>query len=318
MPTRAAIARSSPALSDLIGPCPAGDSRSSLARHAPPRSGCRLDGLAPAARSAKSSGMRHWSASIRSTMPARRSASSRRTWLRTQESVPSPGTRTAPRRECRKANGRDRLGPQACGPDDCSEPERGPRPRRPPRRMYPEPVRDAVIALWEASDRICGKRLKAMIPTLLPALERHERLKLDEHDRGLLLAISAATIDRLSSEARMVARGGRRRRAGFSSAVRREMPVRTFNDWNDPPPSFCEVDLVAHCGTSVTGAFLQTPMRVDIATGRTECFPLLVRESGLASNLHGQQVSASVKTCPAMTMERPTPRPRASRAAGRS
>ncbi|MCZ7658066.1 MAG: hypothetical protein M5U07_09490 [Xanthobacteraceae bacterium] len=135
-----------------------------------------------------------------------------------------------------------------------------------------------MIALWEASDRICGKRLKAMIPTLLPALERPERLKLDEHDRGLLLAISAATIDRLSSEARMVARGGRRRRAGFSSAVRREMPVRTFNDWNDPPPGFCEVDLVAHCGTSVTGAFLQTPMRVDIATGWTECFPLLVRE----------------------------------------
>jgi hypothetical protein len=35
-----------------------------------------------------------------------------------------------------------------------------------------------------------------MTPTLLPALERHGRLKLDEADRERVLAISAATIDR--------------------------------------------------------------------------------------------------------------------------
>ena len=39
-----------------------------------------------------------------------------------------------------------------------------------------ENVRDALVALWEASDRVCGKRLVAMIPALLPALERHGRL----------------------------------------------------------------------------------------------------------------------------------------------
>jgi hypothetical protein len=37
-------------------------------------------------------------------------------------------------------------------------------------------VREALIVLWDASDRICGKRLKAMIPTLLPAMERHGHL----------------------------------------------------------------------------------------------------------------------------------------------
>ena len=39
-------------------------------------------------------------------------------------------------------------------------------------RLYDEAVRQAIIILWEASDRICGKRLKALIPVLLPALER--------------------------------------------------------------------------------------------------------------------------------------------------
>ena len=32
------------------------------------------------------------------------------------------------------------------------------------RRIYDEAVREAVILVWEASDRICGKRLKAALP----------------------------------------------------------------------------------------------------------------------------------------------------------
>jgi len=31
---------------------------------------------------------------------------------------------------------------------------------------------DALTAMWEASDRVCGSRLMAMIPILLPALEQ--------------------------------------------------------------------------------------------------------------------------------------------------
>src|SRR5215472_2344842 len=37
---------------------------------------------------------------------------------------------------------------------------------RPARRVDDDAVREALIALWEASDRICGKRLKPLIPTL--------------------------------------------------------------------------------------------------------------------------------------------------------
>jgi hypothetical protein len=63
-------------------------------------------------------------------------------------------------------------------------------------RTYGRSIRDALIALWEASDRLCGKRLVIMIPTLLPALERHGRLKLCADERPLVLRVSAATIDR--------------------------------------------------------------------------------------------------------------------------
>ena len=34
------------------------------------------------------------------------------------------------------------------------------------RRIYDEAVRQALIVVWEASDRICGKRLKAALPSV--------------------------------------------------------------------------------------------------------------------------------------------------------
>ncbi|TIP69870.1 MAG: hypothetical protein E5X53_34365 [Mesorhizobium sp.] len=92
--------------------------------------------------------------------------------------------------------------------------------------------------------------------------------------------MSPATMDRLLAEVRVVARGGQRRRAGMSSAVRRSVPVRTFGDWNDPPPRYVEVDFAAHSGTSSSGSFVQTMVLTDIATGWTECVPVRTRDSG--------------------------------------
>lgn len=145
---------------------------------------------------------------------------------------------------------------------------------------YGSNVREALIVLWETSERLCSKRLKPLIPVLLPALERHGRLELDDALRSKLMTVSPATMDRLLTEVRMVARGGQRRRAGMSSAVRRSVPVRTFGDWNDPPPGFVEVDFVAHSGTSSSGSFVQMMVLTDIATGWTECIPVRTRDSG--------------------------------------
>jgi len=44
---------------------------------------------------------------------------------------------------------------------------------RPDRRVYDDAVREALIVVWEASDRICGKRLQPLMPILVEAMERH-------------------------------------------------------------------------------------------------------------------------------------------------
>jgi hypothetical protein len=45
---------------------------------------------------------------------------------------------------------------------------------------------------WEASDRICGKRLRPLVPVMVEAMERHGDLRLAPAVRISLLAMSAA------------------------------------------------------------------------------------------------------------------------------
>ena len=94
----------------------------------------------------------------------------------------------------------------------------GPRPER---RLYDDAVREALIVIWEASDRICGKRLKALVPILVEAMERHGHLHLAPEIRTRLLTMSAATIDRALKGVRETAGGRKRRRTVASTALRR-------------------------------------------------------------------------------------------------
>jgi hypothetical protein len=145
-------------------------------------------------------------------------------------------------------------------------------------RLYDEAVRQALIVLWEAADRLCGKRLKALIPMLVDAMERHGHLSLDPAVRTKLLSVSAATIDRALRETRRQADGQRKRRTGVGAAIRRSIPVRTFADWRDPPPGFFEVDMVEHCGGPKTdGNYVHSLVLTDIASGWTECVAMPVR-----------------------------------------
>jgi hypothetical protein len=46
-----------------------------------------------------------------------------------------------------------------------------PRERLAAPRIYREAVKESLIVLWEEADRICGKRLKALLPQLVEAME---------------------------------------------------------------------------------------------------------------------------------------------------
>jgi hypothetical protein len=117
------------------------------------------------------------------------------------------------------------------------------------------------------------------LPVLLAALERHGHVSFDATVRAGLMAVSAATIDRMLCGVR--ASAGGRRRVKATAGVRRSVAVRTFADWHDPLPGFLETDLVVHSGESMAGSFVSTLVLTDIASGWTECVALAVREASL-------------------------------------
>ena len=59
-----------------------------------------------------------------------------------------------------------------------------PPPHRLGARVYDAAVRDALVILWEAADRICGKRLKAALPLFIKSMEAHGHLRLADGVRA--------------------------------------------------------------------------------------------------------------------------------------
>lgn len=157
-----------------------------------------------------------------------------------------------------------------------SQPKRRQTRQRP--SICDEAARGVLIVLWEASDRVCGKRLKALLPILLPALERNRHLKLEEEIRRKILSMSAATIDRLLQ---MPRRAGRTKKPRVVPEPRRRIKMRTFADWNEPLPGSMEMDLVAYCGEVNRGSYVHSLVLTDIASGWTEAAPIVVREGTL-------------------------------------
>lgn len=140
---------------------------------------------------------------------------------------------------------------------------------RPP--GYGAAAREALLHLWEVADHLCSKRLHPFLAELATVMKRHGELAISTEAEQQLLAMSPSTIDRVLHPHRL---GLKRRpltttRPG--SLLRSAIPIRTFSEWTENRPGFMEVDLVAHCGESAEGFYLNTLCAVDVATGWNEC-----------------------------------------------
>jgi hypothetical protein len=140
-------------------------------------------------------------------------------------------------------------------------------------RRYDEAVRRALPVLWEASDRVCSKRLKALLPVLLEALERHQRLRLDPATRLKLTRISAATIDRLLVEARAADLIDRPRRS--PTVPRHSSPIQRYSS-RIVRPGEVYLRWEASGSGDTMGRRPCTLVLVDVFTGWTDYALLLV------------------------------------------
>ena len=154
----------------------------------------------------------------------------------------------------------------------------GPKPKglkKPGRRkIYQGEVVNALEQIWEIYGRICSKRLHPFLPEGVQVLERCHELCLSPEIKQLLLSMSRATIDRCLRKARFTHPQHGLSTTKPGSLLKKAIPIRTFTPWEDEHPGFLEIDLVAHCGLSTEGTYLNTLTATDLATGWTECLAL--------------------------------------------
>jgi site-specific recombinase XerD len=144
--------------------------------------------------------------------------------------------------------------------------------------QYRQEVQQALFLAWKATHYVCAKRLLPSLPRLVVLLEGLGHVQLTEEERRQLLAMSVSTAERYLRTQR------KPRLQGLSTTTsgpwrKAQIPVRIFSPWEENRPSFVEMDLVAHCGEHLDGHFLYTLTLTDLATGWTECLPLLEKSA---------------------------------------
>jgi hypothetical protein len=132
--------------------------------------------------------------------------------------------------------------------------------------------KDAILKplkrIWLTANLPCSKRLKAILPLWIPGyLQSFGPLNIEVTDA--LVAISAATIDRILKPVRIKHKGSGRATTKPGSLLKKHIPINT-NQWDESRPGFLEADTVAHCGHSMAGMFAFSVDCVDIATSWTE------------------------------------------------
>jgi hypothetical protein len=151
---------------------------------------------------------------------------------------------------------------------------RGQHKRKGKKPIYCGEVVVALEQIWEIYGRICSKRLHPFLPEGIKILERCGEISLSAETKQLLLRMSRATIDRCLRPVRSrLSHGLSTTKPG--TLLKKAITVRTFADWDENKPGFMEIDLVAHCGMSTEGQYLNTLTCTDICTGWTE--PIALR-----------------------------------------
>lgn len=138
-------------------------------------------------------------------------------------------------------------------------------------KVYHGEVVVALEQIWEVCGRICSKRLHPFLPEMVKVLERCGELQLPAETKRLLLQMSSATLDRCLGPVRFEHPSHGLSTTKPGSLLKKAIPVRTFTPWDEDKPGFLEIDLVAHCGGSVEGQYLNTLTCVDLSTGWIEC-----------------------------------------------
>ena len=132
-------------------------------------------------------------------------------------------------------------------------------------RQYTPDVLLALKDVWEAGNRLCGELLFPVVHEYVNILRTDKMWQSSDEATDKLLGMSLGSMKaKVGSFAK-----ARNKGRGFSSTspshLKHIIPV--FNGpWDKELPGSAQVDTIAHCGSSLLGAFVYTLNCVDIPT----------------------------------------------------
>lgn len=144
------------------------------------------------------------------------------------------------------------------------------------KRIYDDDVKRALIFIWKTLNFISSHRLKPFIKEILPRLREKGYLDISDKTAEKLLRISRATIDRLLKNEKIKLKRKKRCTTKPGTLLKRQIPIRA-GEWKETEPGYAEIDLVPHCGDSVSGQFAYTLNFTDINTAWFEAHTVLGR-----------------------------------------
>ena len=146
----------------------------------------------------------------------------------------------------------------------------GPRPRGRPGKRYGSDVAAALEMLWATNGYLCSKRLVPSLALLVELIEAEGTWGFSEDVKAKLLKISVSTCERLLRPHKAAFRPVGRCMTKPGSLLKSQIPVRTWADWSETEPGYCEMDLVHHCDNDTYGEYLHTLSVTDVLLGWTE------------------------------------------------
>ncbi len=142
-------------------------------------------------------------------------------------------------------------------------------PRKKRRPRYGNTETYYLHKIWEVLDYPCGARLKPVIGEMIAKLRQWNELDVPHAVEEKIVKIAASTIDEKLKRSKREARHKILGTTKPGSLLKRQIPIRTVS-WDEKRAGYCELDTVAHCGTSAFGDYANTVDLTDLLTQWSE------------------------------------------------
>lgn len=141
------------------------------------------------------------------------------------------------------------------------------------RKCKYNPIKPVIIDLWKQFGGIWSKRLKVIIVENIGWIIK--KYNLNNYQIKLITGISPSSIDRVVKGHRINNKKRIYCQTRPGSLLRRQIPIiiELADDINKP--GHIQIDLIAHCGNSLSGEFLWTLNATDIYSQWTESYCVL-------------------------------------------